>query len=83
VRFHPARSGRDHLRVVAASVGEGPARVDAMLALVDLADAARRPVGGYSLGMRQRLALAAALLPDPAALVLDEPMNGLDPHGVR
>ena len=83
VRFHPRRSGRDHLRLVAATVDAAPGRADELLELVDLEADGRRAVGGYSLGMRQRLALAGALLPDPRVLVLDEPMNGLDPHGVR
>jgi ABC-2 type transport system ATP-binding protein len=81
--FHPARSGRNHLRVIARSAGLGTTGIDALLELVGLATAADRRVGGYSLGMRQRLGLAAAMLGDPAVLVLDEPINGLDPHGVR
>src|SRR4051794_21938670 len=81
--FHPGRSGRNALRVMARGADIPDARVDEVLGLVDLSDAAGRRVGGYSLGMRQRLALAAALLGDPAALVVDEPANGLDPHGVH
>jgi len=80
--FHPARSGRAHLRVAAAALGVPDRRVDEVLGLVGLADAAGRTVGGWSLGMKQRLALAAALLGDPRVLVLDEPANGLDPEGI-
>ena len=81
--FHPRRSGRNALRVLAAASGVPDRRVDEVLELVDLTSAASRRVGGYSLGMRQRLGLAAALLGDPAVLVLDEPANGLDPLGVH
>ena len=81
--FHPGRSGRDHLRVLAAATSIDHHRVDEMLDLVGLASAARRTVKTYSLGMRQRLGLAGALLGDPSVLVLDEPANGLDPAGVQ
>jgi ABC-2 type transport system ATP-binding protein len=81
--FHPGRSGRDHLRVLALAAGIADARVDELLELVSLSDSAKRRAGGYSLGMRQRLGLAAALLGDPRVLVLDEPANGLDPQGIR
>lgn len=81
--FHPGRSGRDHLLALGRSVGIPDSRVDEVLALVELDGSAERRVKGYSLGMRQRLGLASALLGKPDLLVLDEPANGLDPEGVR
>ncbi|MBN8900368.1 MAG: ATP-binding cassette domain-containing protein, partial [Rhodospirillales bacterium] len=80
--FHPARTGRRHLLACAAAVGVPDAAVDVGLGAVGLIDAADRAVGGYSLGMQQRLALAVAMLGDPQVLILDEPGNGLDPEGI-
>jgi len=81
--FHPGRSGRDHLLMLAYAAGLPARRVDEVLSLVELSSASRRRAGGYSLGMRQRLGLAGALLADPELLILDEPANGLDPEGVH
>jgi ABC-2 type transport system ATP-binding protein len=80
---HPGRTGRTHLRLLASTIGVPDARVDEVLGLVGLSDAAGRRVGGYSLGMRQRLGIAGALLADPPVLMFDEPANGLDPEGIR
>ena len=81
--FHPGRSGRNHLRILADADGIDLDRVDELLELVGLADAADRRVGAYSLGMRQRLGFAGALMGDPPVLILDEPANGLDPRGIH
>jgi ABC-2 type transport system ATP-binding protein len=81
--FHPGRSGRNHLRILADADGVGRDRVEEVLELVGLGDAADRRVGAYSLGMRQRLGFAGALLGDPPVLILDEPANGLDPQGIH
>ena len=80
---HPGRTGRTHLAILAATLGVPAARVDEVLELVDLGPAGRRRIGGYSLGMRQRLGIAGALLADPPVLMFDEPANGLDPEGIR
>jgi ABC-2 type transport system ATP-binding protein len=81
--FHPGRSGRDHLRALAASNGLPRSRVEEVLGLVGLSEVAGRRAGKFSLGMGQRLGIAAALLGDPGVLLLDEPVNGLDPAGIR
>ncbi|WP_127501626.1 ABC transporter ATP-binding protein [Actinoplanes solisilvae] len=81
--FHPGRSGRAHLAALAASNDIPASRVDRVLDIVGLSDVATRRAGTYSLGMRQRLGVAVALLGDPGVLLLDEPVNGLDPEGIR
>jgi ABC-2 type transport system ATP-binding protein len=81
--FHPGRTGRGHLRARALARGADGATADELLAMVDLAGSADSRIGTYSLGMRQRLGLAAAMLGDPRVLILDEPANGLDPEGVK
>jgi ABC-2 type transport system ATP-binding protein len=81
--FHPTRSARNHLLMLAAANGIGPGRVDEVLALVGLSDVGGGRPKGFSMGMSQRLGLACALLGDPHTLVLDEPANGLDPHGIQ
>jgi len=80
---HPGRSGRTHLQLLASALGVPATRVDEVLEMVDLTSAGARRIGGYSLGMRQRLGIAAALLADPPVLMFDEPANGLDPEGIR
>ncbi len=80
---HPARSGRNHLRWLAASNGLPKGRVDEVLQLVGMTEAADKKLRGYSLGMKQRLGLASTLLGDPSTIILDEPANGLDPEGIR
>ncbi|MBA2505725.1 MAG: ATP-binding cassette domain-containing protein, partial [Thermoleophilaceae bacterium] len=80
--FHPGRTARNHLRVLAAAGEHPPGRVNEVLATVGLSEAADRRVKGFSMGMRQRLAIASALIGDPDVLILDEPTNGLDPPGI-
>jgi ABC-2 type transport system ATP-binding protein len=80
--LQPGRTGRNHLLWLAHSQGLGARRVDEVIALAGLQTAARRKAGGYSLGMRQRLGIAAALLGDPPVLMFDEPFNGMDPEGI-
>ncbi|QSB15708.1 ABC transporter ATP-binding protein [Natronosporangium hydrolyticum] len=80
---HRGRTGRNHLRVICAAAGLPPQRVDEVLSLVGLTPAGKRKFKGYSMGMKQRLGIAAAMLGDPDVLILDEPANGLDPEGIR
>ena len=80
---HPGRTGRTHLQLLAATLGVTAKRADEVLEMVGLTAAGGRRIGGYSLGMRQRLGIAAALLADPSVLMFDEPANGLDPEGIR
>jgi ABC-2 type transport system ATP-binding protein len=81
--FYPGRTARDHLRILALAAGVDSSRADDALDIVDLSSTANRRIGGFSLGMRQRLGLAGALIANPGILILDEPANGLDPEGVR
>jgi ABC-2 type transport system ATP-binding protein len=81
--FYPGRTARDHLRILALAAGVDSSCADDALDIVDLSTAANRRIGGFSLGMRQRLGLAGALIANPEILILDEPANGLDPEGVR
>jgi ABC-2 type transport system ATP-binding protein len=81
--FHPSRSAAEHLRIIATAAGIPKSRVPQVLGLTGLAEARHRRVGGFSMGMRQRLSLAVALLGDPEVLIMDEPLNGLDPDGIR
>jgi ABC-2 type transport system ATP-binding protein len=81
--FHPGRSAIEHLRIAATAAGIGRRRADEVLGMAGLTEAAHRRVGTFSLGMRQRLTLATTLLGDPGVLIMDEPLNGLDPDGIR
>lgn len=81
--FHPGRKARDHLRILATAAGVGNDRIDAALEFCQIQYASKRRVGGFSTGMKQRLGLAAAMLTDPPVLILDEPLNGLDPEGIQ